>query len=225
MVVPELVVNDSGKHEVSFTRSPPAVRSDGGFVVTWSADYPAEDHVYQRLYLSSGEPLGGEFQLSEGDGDLYPSGTPDVAVEEDDGFRVVWFQSLNLLFDALYSRVTVPAGNVGPVQELTAPTYGGRFSATAQGEFVVVHNDYCSGRCTLEGLRFDAVGNLVNVFPVAGEVAAALAHRSVDSRDFVLVQEAGSAADHDLYGWIFGTPLFADGFESGDTGAWSQTVP
>ncbi len=223
-VVPEFVVNDSGDHPAS-SGSAAGIRSDGGFVVAWTSKTDSSlGDVLQRRYSPAGVPLSGEFQVSQPDAGAYASDLAGLAVDSGDSFRVTWDRVLNLQDKGAYGRRTNAQGGTGPIQELVLGIPGPHsFSQTPVGDFVVVYTDGYFPT-VVEGRRFSAGGTLLNEFPIAGPDWAESFHLSDDSRDLVLIR-GNVSGDRDLYGERYGAvPIFADGFESGDTSAWDQAV-
>jgi hypothetical protein len=230
--LPEFVVNTSGNYP-SEGYVAAGLRSDGGFAVAWTAEhdvggFPAID-TFQRRYASDGTPLSGEFQVSHSEPYGYsPSYRPDIGVDESDNFLVVWHDQLNLAWGGVRGRRTDAAGVSGPIKELAIESVDHAFSMAPTGEFVVVWEEYSAYGEELSAARFDPLGNEVALFTVPDvpgiERASAQAHLSGNASDFVLVRGV-DAPDWDLIGQRFEDLVFVDGFESGDTSQWSQTVP
>lgn len=229
-VLPEFVVNSSGDYP-SGGGVAAGMRSDGGFVVAWVGEHDVggpvtTTDIFQKRFAADGTPLSGEFQLSHsGPYGEYFSGNPDVDVDESDNFLVVWHTQLNLAWGGVYGRRTDAGGATGPIKELAIASEGHTFSMAPSGEFVVVWHDYYPYGGNPRGDRFDPSGNKVAQFAVPDtEYFARVVHGSSNASDFILVRLVGGP-DWDLVGQRFGDLLFADGFESGDTSAWSATVP
>jgi len=204
------------------------IRSDGDFVVAWVAAHevggsPTTD-IFQKRYSAGGVPLSGDFQLSDpGPNGWYFSYNPDLGVDEHDNFLVVWHTQLNLAWGQVRGRRTDASGMTGPIRELSDASEGHEFSMAPGGEFVVQWFDYFA--YGIESSRFDALGNEVDSFPVPEPYGlGAQSHLSRDSTEFVTAHRPGGP-EPGLIGQRFGSRLFADGFESGDTAEWSETVP
>ncbi|MDH3402885.1 MAG: hypothetical protein OEP45_04645 [Acidobacteriota bacterium] len=228
VALPEFVVNTSGNYP-SGGGVASGMRSDGGFVVAWVGEHDAggpgpTTDVFQRRFAADGSPLSGEFQLSDpGEGGAYYSIRPDVGVDESDNFLVVWHTQLNLAWGGVYGRRTDAGGATGPIKELAIESEDHTFSMAPTGDFVVVWHDYYPYGGEPRGDRFDPLGNHVATFAVPDtEDFSTLVHSSDNPSDFVLVRLVGP--DWDLVGQRFGDVVFADGFESGDTSAWSGST-
>jgi hypothetical protein len=201
---------------------------DQSFLVAWSDS----EEVRARLYDPQGDPTGAEFQVSQLN---YPysffSTAPVVGADDAGRFRLVWATDINLEEMTAMTRTVTGAGVLGPLTDLDLPSAGiGEFSMTGDGEFVVPHAPYYPD--LLRGTRFDASHGVLAEFDVAEDAdsylaRAAVAHQSADSRDFIVAWQAPPAGDPDpdVRARRFALLLFADGFESGDTSAWSNTVP
>jgi len=202
---------------------------DLSFVVAWSDG----EEVSARLYDSNGSPAGAEFQVSQG----YPyssfSSYVDVGSEASGRFRVVWTTDVNLLEVTTMTRTITGGGALGPLTDLDlrSPEYDvSGFSMTRGGEFVVTQVSYWPR--TFQGTRFDANHNPLSQFEVAGDAddslgGANVAHQSADSQEFVVVWAENPPGGFvpDIRARCFSPRIFSDGFESGDTAAWSTTVP
>ena len=65
-----------------------AARPDGGFVVVWASEQAGTQAILARLFDAHGTPIGGELPVGEhGDSSW---GRPDVSVDGQGGFVVVW---------------------------------------------------------------------------------------------------------------------------------------
>lgn len=72
-----------------------AMRPDGGFVVVWHSRFQGEAYgtnIFGQRFADGGSPQGGEFQVNTftTNYQVYP----DVAMDSDGGFVVVWFADL-----------------------------------------------------------------------------------------------------------------------------------
>jgi len=231
VVLTEFVVNASGNYPTSSSGGGVAagMRSDGGFAVAWAGEqdvggFPTTD-IFQQRFTSGGQPLGGEFQLSDhGPAGLYFSYRPQLSVDEADNFLVVWHTQLNLAYGAANARRTSASGVPGQIKLLGSPSEGHIASTTPSGEFVVIWQDY---DCCMRGARFDPAGDLIANFPVPDFEgwSRTQVHPAGDPTDFIQVRTVGDTTNWDLIGQRYSRDIFADGFESGDTGQWSRSVP
>ena len=103
------------------------------------------------------------------------------------------------------------------------------YSTTDDSSFVVAH--YSSLGYTGERLAWDY--SVLAEFVINDQVeptfcCAELAHDRSDSRELVAVwaePPPGGWPDFDIKTRVFSGRIFADGFEAGDTSAWSAAVP
>jgi len=191
-------------------------------------------------------PQGEDFQLNT----LTPGYQDgvDIGVAADDEFVVVWHSPVSAGTDTdsnsvqarLYAGDGTPQGVEFQVNTYTTNFQGWPALAVAStGEFVVVWTSYQaaadSDGGSIQGQRFNADGTSVGEqFQVNTDNI--LHHRSPSVAggppgDFVVVWHSSSYAypyghyDTNIKAQRFTTPLFTDGFESGDTSAWSNSVP
>jgi len=108
-----------------------------------------------------------------------------------------------------------------------------------QGDFVVVWDSWGSYGTDTSGLvveaqRYDSSGApmggefQVNSYTGGNQSGGAVAADTQGSFVVVWSSELSDGTDTDresIQGQRFSTAFFADGFESGDTSAWSNTVP
>jgi hypothetical protein len=144
-----------------------AVASDpeGNFVVVWGA-FPLDPRqgIFARCYDASGNPIGGELQVSN-----YPGREdwqPAVAMNEDGEFVVVWERadsSGNRAFGLYGQRFDASGNPLGASFLVTTSTTGREgvpaVASDADGGFVVVwHNGPSSNELDVYARRFDASG-------------------------------------------------------------------
>jgi hypothetical protein len=225
----------------SFTTSNqnyPSVASDaaGDFIVVWqSRNQDGSDYSIQgQLFDSNGSLSGNEFQIN-----TYTTGNqrwPDVARSADGQFFVSW-QSADQdgygIFGQLFDSQGAPVGTELSINtHTTSVQTRSAVAATDSGDFMVtwgsLGQDY-SGYA-VEGRRIDAAGTpiggefQINSHTAGHQYRPAIAAAPRD--DFVVAWRAnrdGSYSSVDTQ--RFATPIFSDGFESGDTMAWSSTIP
>ncbi len=146
---------------------------------------------------------------------------------------------------AMLPAGAAPAGTPEPVgDEFQVNTYttNNQFSpsvaAAADGDFVVVWESHRAAAPdsleSVQGQRFASSGAPVgDQFQVNTYTSGRQAYSSVAAAaggDFVVVWESSGSSGSDsslssIQGQRFAVPLFADDFESGNTSAWSSTVP
>ncbi len=221
--------------------------ADGGFVVVWSSDGSGGTDTFVssiqgRLYASNGSPVGGQFQVNT----YTPEGqlAPSVTMAAGGDFVVAWRSTFlgpygfDLSIQAQrYAAGGAPAG--GELQVSTHTTndqHSPALAAEADGDFMVVwlrrSDALASGR--ILGRRYHSDGSTAGgafkvdtndlLFELLRRPAVAMAADG----DFVVAWESSESAGTDTDGYsIQKTPatlIFADGFESGDTDAWSAAI-
>ncbi len=232
----------------------PAVRhtSDGGFIVAWESysstgSDTSRRSVQARRFTSDGTAIGGEFQVN-----TYTTGTQGraaLAIQDDGRFIVLWggegTGSDNDFFDVYGQRFSADAVPVGGEFQVNQTTlFGQGFPSvvhTAGGAFFVVwlnvdNPDILNFITSVRGRRFAA-----DATPISGEFQVPTYTTGSEyfpqvvangAGDFVVVwtgtgSDGSDTSESSVHGqrFFFDPDIFADGFESGDTGAWSSTVP
>lgn len=129
----------------------------GGFVVAWQSpsDGDPDFGIRGRRYDAAGTPLGPEFQVNSETAD--PQWNPRVATDGQGGFVVTWFNWVGWPDNDIRARRFDASGvPVGPDIVGSRLGAGSGVAADAQGNFVVVWQDYTND--ALSGQRFDADG-------------------------------------------------------------------
>jgi hypothetical protein len=183
-----------------------AVGSDGSFLVVWSSDQEGDDGIRGRRFASNGDPNGSEFAVQQGTlrGDL-----PTIASDNLGGFLVGWFQGST--DGAIYGRRVNSTGlPVGSDFAISSVSFGYR---------------------DLPDIAYDGNRGFLVVWDSELVSADDDSGRGVQARRVALDDDGDAvpdAADCDPADPTNTSPLcavFADGFESGDTTAWSSSVP
>ena len=234
----ELRINDTTAADQN---DPRVVAVDGGYAVVWESFLQdgSQEATILRFLDSSAAPDGGEMVINSftiGDQE-----DPAVAVAADGTLAVVWESDAQDGFgEGVFAQVLDANGS--PIgTELQLNTYTAddqenpRVAADGTGGFVAVWSS--TGQIDgvsdeVFGRRFDAAGNLVGA-----EIQ--VNSQATDDQDLPVV--AGGVDGRFMVAWrSFGQPgdafagvvaqrfeigLFADGFESGNTLAWSATSP
>jgi len=225
--------------------------SNGDFLVVWSslsgggADTSNTAILGQR-FDSMGLPVGGELLVNS-----YTTGSqldPDLVLGAAGEFIAVWSSPGGSFGnDDSYSSIQaqrlestgVPTGDQFQVNSYTSlnqvtPT----LASDPQGYFVVAWEDFNSptdgSYSAVEAQRFDTAGNRVGnqfevntyTFHLQHEISVAVQ----PSGDFLVVWESRGSYGSDtsyssIQGQLYALPILVDGFESGDTSAWSSTAP
>ena len=212
-----------------------AVEADGDFLVVWDRDQPDSGWdvpIVARRYASDGSPSGAEFEVS-----AYPQWpkTPVVAQDPNGDFVVAWSDSG---YSAYYwirgRRVSSNGTALGTDFNISTASdyaYDPSISAGGGGQFLVVWEeafyDEVNGREILaDGSPVDDVFQ-VNTYTTGHQITPSVAGAN---GNFVVVWRSDGSFGTDLDDSIQGQRLasaafiFADGFESGDTSAWSTTI-
>ena len=224
-----------------------AVQDDGSFHVVWvSADASGDDGVSSQQFDSSGTALGGELQVNT----YTPNNQsrPRIGGSGDGEFVVVWQSYLgqdgdstgsfgqrfavppapDLVVTTLLAPSTADSGETIPVEH-TVRNAGDSGTGAFDVAFRLSANDICSTLDPLLGTR--SIGALAagaddgasTMVTIPGGTAANTMHLCV------LADDGDDVAESDENNNARGAPividaLFADGFESGDTSAWSSAV-
>jgi hypothetical protein len=174
--------------------------------VVWSSDQEGDDGIRGRRFASNGDPNGSEFAVQQGTlrGDL-----PTIASDNLGGFLVGWFQGST--DGAIYGRRVNSTGlPVGSDFAISSVSFGYR---------------------DLPDIAYDGNRGFLVVWDSELVSADDDSGRGVQARRVALDDDGDAvpdAADCDPADPTNTSPLcavFADGFESGDTTAWSSSVP
>ncbi|MEZ5330960.1 MAG: hypothetical protein R2991_02660 [Thermoanaerobaculia bacterium] len=206
-----------------------AATQDGRTLVVWfssdcAPEYP-DGCVRARHFDPAGNPTGPEFVLSTS-----PAGAQEypAAAASGDGFVVVWqSEACTCIRARRLDGNGVPEGAEILVDEPDGPP--GRvpaISATQEGDFLVTWSR--GSQPSVPYLRaFDPLGRpLTDGLPISDppELYSWSTQVALSaSGEFVVVWERD---DEEMLARRFRlqVPVFADGFESGDTSAWSRTT-
>ncbi len=214
----------------------PSVSADahGNFVVVWSSAGPVGDQrdIWGRLFDAAGEPLAGEFVVNSYTPDLQ-SGA-DVVRDASGNFAVVWANGAVGEFPDLKARLFDDSGNplADDFQVTTNTADRPEIDVGLDGDLVVVWQSHGMDGDSwgVFGRQFDPSGAptgeefQINTFTTGPQLHPALTTQSTGQ--FVVVWGSHPMAfDGDVFGQRFDHVLFKDGFESGDTSAWSVPAP
>ncbi len=230
-----------------------AMDPNGNFVVVWwswgsSGTDTDTWSVQGQRYDAAGDPVGGEFQVNTYTTSFQRGGA--VALDAAGNFVVVWQSrgssgsdvSGSSIQGQRYDAAGDPVG--GEFQVNTYTTGYQVYPAVAMdtdGSFVVVWQSEGSGGSdgsenSIQGQRYDAAGApvgsefQVNTYTTADQRSPGVA--AIDAEDDIVVvwESVGSSGPDTSFASIQGQRyrdpvIFLDGFESGDTSAWSGAVP
>ncbi|MDA8015979.1 MAG: hypothetical protein MPN21_00925 [Thermoanaerobaculia bacterium] len=201
---------------------------DGRFVVVWNADAGSDDRVMAQRFASDGSKQGAEITVNA---PSYDRNDPDVAMATDGSFVVVWKSYVDPTYE-IYSRRFDSNGDPTTTGLPVASTPGvGGYQPSIRrdpdGDFLVLWNDG-AGALRMRRLSADGVAAGAGTTVAPGGFDAEIAF--TDSADYAgLVTWVEVDTDGDSLG-IFArrvveSQIFVDGFELGNTSAWSVVTP
>jgi len=218
----------------------PAVATDpaGNFVIVWqsSGQDGSSNSIQGQRYDADGTLLGTEFQVNTYT--TYQQRFPDVAVAEDGSFVVVWRgQYQDGSYDSIHGqRFDSTGALVG--SEFQANTYTTGFqidpavAVLAEGSFLVAWTGPLpAGGFGAQARWYDPDGMAPDiefrVGTVDGGNPSSVAVASAQNRNLVATWSSNvqDGSGNGIQGRRFVTPIFSDGFESGDAAAWSSFTP
>ncbi|MDA8017679.1 MAG: hypothetical protein MPN21_09550 [Thermoanaerobaculia bacterium] len=198
---------------------------DGRFVVTWNTQTGSGDQVMAQRFASDGSKLGAEVSVNT------LGRSPDVAMGDDGSFVVVWMSDA-FPTGEIYSRHFDSNGDPTSAGLPVASTagLGGYLQSirrTPSGEFTVLWTDSTSGNVRMRRLSADGTATGEEFIVTPEGFAAEIAFTGTfDSTGLVTWFEADTDGDSlGVFARQIVERLYADGFESGNTDAWSLVVP
>jgi len=215
-----------------------AMNADGDFMVVWQSRTQdgSDNSIQGQLYDSGGVPLGTEFQVNSYT--TYHQTFPAVAAADAGNFVVVWqsqFQdgSEYGIHGQRYDSDGAVLGGEFQVNTYTTSTQvQPAVAAASDGAFMVTWAGAGpdSSGVGIQARWYDSVGTPVGVEFQANTYLSGI-HRwpavaSAGTQDFAILWENNGpdGSSKSVYGQRFIIGLFGDGFEFGDTSAWSSTV-
>lgn len=221
-----------------------SIAADGSFVVVWnsfgSAGADTDGSIQGQRVGADGTPQGGEFQVNTYTTNLQDR--PDVAHTPDGGFVVTWTSNGSdddTDYQSVHARRYDAAGD--PIDDqfiVNTETIGrqrtSELAVAPDGGFIIVWRGDDLDSSGIKGQRFAPDGTprgsefQVNSYTPGTQYQTSLALRP--DGDFIVswASEGSPGSDDSAYSiqaQRFAPDIFADGFESGDTDAWSNTVP
>jgi hypothetical protein len=222
-----------------------ALDNDGDFVVVWNSRVSSSDPDYSiqgQRYDSTGCAVGSQFQVN-----TYTTNwqlTPDVALDSDGDFVVVWDSNDGSGTDTggfsirgqRYNSAGIPQGSQFQINNYTTgDQFNPSVSLDSDGDFVVAWESLGSaGNASIQARRYNSAGLAQgNQFQVESYTTGDQLHPAValdSDGDFVIVwQSAGSSGDDtaglSIQGRAFkktGLPLWSEfqvnSYTSGDQG-------
>jgi len=225
-----------------------AMDTDGDFIVVWNAagsfgDDTSGFSVQGQRYDASGNPSGAQFQINTYTTLAQIGGR--VAMDVDGSFVVAWSSYGSAEGDDFFSiqakRFDATGSPIGDQFQVNSYTTNSQASPDIAiepgGAFIVAWNSYGSAgsdddRSSIQGQRFDPAGApaggefQINTTTTFGQYVP----RVASSQEGEFVVTWFSFYSNFLFGsqgqqFEVPMPIFTDGFESGDTSAWSTVSP
>jgi hypothetical protein len=196
-----------------------AADAEGNLVVVWDSNHSGSTAVFGQRYDPSGNPIGGEFAVSELTGGFGVS--PDVASDAAGNFVVTW--STSDIFARRFDASGSPLGSSFQVNTYTTDSQSWpEVASDADGDFVVVwESEGQDGSLAgIFGQQFDSDGSprgeefRVNTYTSLRQIEPVVS--ADDDGDFVVVWEKidSSQSAFNVKGQLYAGPglhLEADG--------------
>ncbi len=213
--------NNSGFHAYPSI----ATTDTGDFIVVWQHNHAGGQDILRRRFASDGTPITNDTIVVAGSNLL-----PDVAVGAGDDFVVAWQNSADEIRAQRFSSMGDPVGGNLRVVEGVPPTTLSRHAAAmgANGQFSISWED---------GIRlFDADNNIIREGLLPDGFFSTAANPASDFLMLFRLHVDNVITGHRFnrsrcasngttsLGSSCGPMIFADGFEKGDTSAWSDVV-
>ncbi len=207
----------------------PLVKSDadGDFVVVWESygsfgNDHSESSIQARRFASSGAPLGNQFQVNTEI--IAFQQTPALAVAEDGTFVIAWRTYVSYTIEG--QRFAADGSFLGDQFQIDDPMISGEGrdpeAASGPGDsFLVTWRSPLGSESDIQARYFPAGGGpgepqfQVNSYTTGAQNGLAVA--TDRNGEFLVVWRHPT-----IRGQFLEVTLFADGFESGDTTAWSS---
>lgn len=204
-----------------------AMSGAGSFVVAWLAG-----RVSARRYDEAGQAVGDSFVVSGVD----PASSPAIAMNGSGGFVIAWSRWISDQQEIAARRYDADGLPLGPEFQVNAYTTGLQSGAAVgvdgAGRFLVVwQSELQDGSGSgIYGQAFDAGGARigtefrVNAWTTGGQLRPSVV--AAGPGHFLVAWESvgQDGSDSGIFSRVVDLPQFADGFESGDSCAWSGTV-
>jgi hypothetical protein len=159
----------------------------GGFVVVWYGPDADGNGVFGRRFNAAGAAVGDDFQVNVYT--IFTQYLPDLAVEGDGDFVVVWQSDNQDGFNkGVFARRFTSAGVAGVETQVNTVTVNDQrypnVAIDGDGEYVVVWQDTNTGAAF--GQRFNVLGA-----PVGGEFRVAVSTMTVQARPVIDMAATG----------------------------------
>jgi hypothetical protein len=200
------------------------ILADGNVLLVWRHNDGGSIDARGRLFNWGGTPRGAEFLLGDG------GWNPSAAALPNGGFVATWRE------DGVRARVFDSEGSPQGSELVvsSSDTFAPRASVLPGGGFTIAWAPTAVVVEEVLARDYDAQGEplgpeyQVNRFETGTQSNAAIAIDPAGNRLIVWDSNASPGTDSDgesIQGQLMRPILFRDGFESGDTSAWSATVP
>ena len=208
----------------------------GNFVVCWY-DRGEDIDIWAQRYDAAGNPLGGNFRVSDDPGENYQM-YPAMAMDPAGNFVITWYDDRNGNYD-IYAQQYDDAGNPVGANFLVNDDGGTSLQTrpwvamNQSGNFTIAWTDYRNGNYDIYAQRYDAAGNPVGVnFQANDDVGTQAQYNpsvAMDTLgDFVISWYDRRNAHYDIYAQRYdtaGTPIDSNFLVNDDVGTYAQYYP
>jgi Ca2+-binding RTX toxin-like protein len=115
---------------------------DGGYVVTWSYQYPnsANEDIFYKVFSKTGVAVTGNLTISGNT--ISGEDDPDVVATPDGGFAIAWDSDSASAGGVWYERFTAAGASLGaPVNHTSEGSYDPAIATTSGGQLVIGYTD------------------------------------------------------------------------------------
>lgn len=228
----EFQVNTYTTGEQTFPSA--GLNDEGTLVITWQSDEQSPDHDIRSRFGSMDDGMLGltDVDCRTNSTTTDDQSRPAAAIDNSGQAIIAWQDRRNGTdYDVRRSVVTRVPGDTcvpGNEQQVHEPSSNDQFRPTAaaidSGQFMVVWLE--GGVNNVLGRHFESPSMGGPEFVINTSPEASLRPWvDFDEGGIVAAWTLGLAADEVLARRYTGTRFFGDGFESGDTSAWSASVP
>jgi len=211
-----------------------AMGESGSFVVVWFEQTPQEAlRVSARRYDEAGLPLDDGFQVNEG-GEMF--GVTQISMDDSGSFVIAWDRrNAGDEWEIAARRFDADGLPLGPEFQVNSYTMGLQGNAAVgvdgAGRFLVVWQSESQDGSDfgIYAQAFDGDGERigsefrVNTWTTGAQRFPSVAAAGSDQFLVAWESEAQDGSSSGIFARVVELPLFADGFESGDTAGWSYT--
>ncbi|MEM1177638.1 MAG: hypothetical protein AAGM22_04795 [Acidobacteriota bacterium] len=221
----------------------------GEFLVVWSGYVPGPggfdpvQRTWAKRYNSAGLAMGAEFQVDPPEDDFQNelARSPDAFFQDDGGFTVVW-SSLDVIYGQAFDAAGDKLGDELVISDDNPTTLVKEYPRVVRepnGDWLVVWSSFTAATedFDIRGQRMTAGGERqgpsfrLNTVTAGDQRFPNLAGDGQLRAIAVWPSETSAGSDTDGWsaqGQLLDLPpltIFVDGFESGDTTSWTETIP